>query len=138
MKKLVYSLSAMLVMAGALAAASTSVTGTLKQESGKFVLVDEATQTRFEIRGDGLGKLVGSHVKISGELINGNTPAPIVELSSATKVAGVVTKTAAAGVKTGVAKSTLLAVGSVAVGGAVGGLYAADVIGGEEEPASRR
>lgn len=139
MKKLVYSLSAILVLAGALSAATTKVTGTLKKEAGKFVMVDDATHTSFEIRGTGLEKFVGSHVAVTGELINGVAGVgPIVEMTSATKVAAVAGKAAAAGVKAGIAKSTVLAAGAVATGGVVGTLYATDVIGGEEEPASRR
>lgn len=139
MKKLGFRLGAVLVMAGALSAASTTVTGTLSKQSGKFVMVEDATNARFEVRGKGLEKLVGSHVKVTGELLDGAIGStPVVELSSATKVSAAASKTAAAGMKTGAAKSTLIVVGSVAGGGAVAGLYAADVVGGDEEPASRR
>jgi hypothetical protein len=138
MKKLLYSLSAILAMASALFAAPANVTGTLTKESGKFVMVDEATQNRFEIRGKGLEKLVGSHVNVTGELISGPTGStPVVELTSVTRLAAATGKAAAPGIKMGVAKTTLLVAGAVAASGFVGGLYAADVIGGAESPASR-
>jgi len=126
------------VTAGALSAAALTVTGTLATESGKYMIVDEATKARFELQGKGFEKLVSSRVNVTGELVAGeNGSTPVILVSSANKV-GAAAAAGRAGAGTKMALSTkLLIVGAVGGVAAVGGLAATDAIGGTDAPASR-
>jgi hypothetical protein len=47
---------------------SAQISGVLEARNGKLFLRDEATQTVFEVRGEGLETLVGKKVKLAGDL----------------------------------------------------------------------
>ncbi len=123
-------------------------TGVVREENGKFFLTDETTNVTVELRGKNLAKLKGKHVTVTGSVLAGEAAAAgaaaVVSVSSATTVAaaaGAGAAAAGAGAATagGISAGTIAVVGgAVAVGGTVGGLYAADVIGGTEQtPTSR-
>jgi hypothetical protein len=115
-------------------------------QDGKFLLTNDASKAVFELRGDSLGKWVGMKVRVRGALqaaaggSGGGTPQVLV-VSSVTRIgpAGAAGGTAtAAGVKAGLSKAVVVAVGAGAAAGTTGVLAAADVIGGDEETVSRQ
>jgi hypothetical protein len=145
MKSMMLRVTAVLVCAvlAAMAAppgsqAESTMSGTLTSADGKFFLTDEATRTSVEVRGEGLEKYVGQRIRVSGQVAPGPAGAPQVlaasQVSRAAAVAGKAAK--AAGVKAGLSKAAVVAVGAGATAATVGALYAADVIG-EDKPVSR-
>jgi hypothetical protein len=119
--------------------ASSSMSGTLTANSGKFFLTDDVTRVTVEVQGEGLSKYVGQKVNLSGSI----TPAPaagspeILIVSSVSRKAAVAaSKTAPAGVKAGLSKGAVVGLAGGATAATVGTLYAAG--GGEETPVSRR
>jgi hypothetical protein len=152
MKKILFSVAALLVLGTfALPAAprpgsaaqttspgGVSVSGKLTTKAGKFYITDDATHVRMEVRGDGLQRWVGQKVRISGDVSSTGAGQPqVLTASQVNHTAAVASKAAAAGVKSGVSKAAVIGVAGGTTAGTVGGLYAADVIGSEEEPVSR-
>lgn len=124
-----------------------SLTGVVTAKDGKYFVTDESTRTTAEVRGEGLEKYVGAKVQIRGKSLTGVTPAPgatlVFAVSDITPVgvgaaAAGGGKAAAAGVKAGLSKAAITGIAAGATAGTVGALYATDVIGGDEEPVSRR
>jgi hypothetical protein len=145
MRKLLVTVVALLVLGGvAMAAAapkasgnSAVVSGMVSSNDGKFFLTD-STGATFEVRAQGLEKHVGRQVSLRGQLTAGSAGSPdVLTVPSANAVAGS-TKAAAAGVKAGVSKAVVAGITAGAAAATVGTLYATDVIGGDEEPVSRR
>ena len=119
--------------------------GVVRESNGKYLLTDDNSKVTIELRGRNLAKLKGKHVQVTGSVMAGETAAAgasaVVSVSSATTVSAA-SGTAAAGAGAassgGISAGTIAVIGgAAAVGGTVGGLYAADVIGGSETPTSR-
>jgi hypothetical protein len=122
-------------------AEAVDVTGIVLMQEGKFYLVDDVTKVKVELRANGLSKVVGKRMHITGTV--GPTEALatgvslVVIVDTATAVAVAAGATAAAGAATaagasaaGISTATIAIVGgAVAVGGTVGGLAATGVIG---------
>lgn len=121
---------------------SSTMSGTLIPRGGKFFLTDDTTRASVEVRGMGLQKYAGSKVKVTGVLSPGSGGSQqILTLSQVSRVATAGLgggKAAAAGVKTGLSKAAVVGIAGGATAGTVGTLYAAEVIGGEEAPVSRK
>ena len=123
--------------------AGTTLTGKVSTKGGKFFLFDQATQKSVEVRGTNLMKWVGKHARVVGEVAQGTVVAPeVLVISEITQLAGAAVATAggtaaAAGVKGGISTIAVVGGGAGATAATVGTLVATDVIGGEEEPASR-
>jgi hypothetical protein len=114
-------------------------TGVVRESTGKYLLTDENSQITIELRGKNLGRLKGKRVTVAGSILAGEAAAAgaavVVSVTSATTTSAAGGGAAAAGAGTGasggVSGGTIAIVGgAVAAGGTVGGLYAADVIGG--------
>lgn len=109
-------------------------TGIVRKQKGKYLLTDTATQQTVELRGAQVAAMTGKLVRVSGPVLAGETPAPgasaIISVAEAAVVkAGAGAAGAAA--SSGISTTTVAVIGgAVAVGGTLGGLYAADVIGG--------
>ena len=123
--------------------APTKFTGFVREVHGKYLLTDEATKVTVELRGERIAQLKGKAVQVTGAILAGETPAPgasqiiIVREAMAVKAA-VGAAAAGAATSTGISTTTIAVIGgAAAVGGTVGGLYAADVIGGSDTPTSR-
>ena len=106
------------------------------------MLKDQATNKTFEVRGEGLEKYVGQRITVTGQLTPGATGAldivTVSQVSRAAAAAPLGGKAAAAGVKAGLSKAVVVGIAGGATAATVGTLYAADVIGGEEEAVSRK
>jgi hypothetical protein len=120
--------------------ASQTVSGTLTAKDGKFFLTDSATGITVEVRGEGLQKHAGQKVTATGVVAAGAAGSPqVLTVSSISRASAAVGgKAAAAGVKAGLSKAAVVGIVGGATAASVGTLYATDVIGGEEEPVSRR
>jgi hypothetical protein len=152
MKRIVFSVVALLVLSAfTLPAAAprpgssqtgqsvTSLSGKLTARDGKFFMTDDVTKATVEVRGEGLQRWVGKNVRLTGQMTPAAAGQPAVfSVSQVSQAAAVGGKAAAAGVKGGLSKAAVVAIAGGATAGTVGGLYAADVIGGDEEPVSRR
>jgi hypothetical protein len=120
-------------------------TGVLREQKGKYLLTDDTSKVTVELRGKNLARLKGKHVQVIGVVLAGEGAAAgaslVVSVSSAaTAAAAAGTAAAGAGAATasGMSAGTIVVIGGAAAAGAtVGGLYAADVIGGNETPTSR-
>ena len=139
----VFSGSAVQVPTGA--DTPTKFTGVIREVHGKYLLTDEATKVTVELRGAQVARQKGKHVLVTGAILAGETPAPgasqIINVAEAVVVktaAGAAAAGAGAATSTGLSTTTIAVIGgAAAVGGTVGGLYAADVIGGSDTPTSR-
>lgn len=116
--------------------------GVIGKADGKYFLVDEQTGQKFELRGSALERHVGVRLVVRGTVSSENASggtALVMTVSEARPIAaaGAGGKAAAAAVSTGLPRAALIGIGAGAAGGAsIGGLYAAGVIGGDEQPAS--
>ena len=123
--------------------APSAFTGIVRQEKGKYLLTDTTTQQTVELRGSQVAGLKGKRVRVAGPIVAGEIPAAgaslIISVAEATVVkAGAGTAAAGAGASSGLSTGTIAVIGgAAAVGGTVGGLYAADVIGGDSSSVSR-
>lgn len=124
--------------------ADQTFTGSVVSENGKFSMVDETKKVNVELVGGKPAKFVGKRVRVTGQIVSSLSSGHLVLAVNTMRVAAGVaaattggTVATAAAVKAGM--STAAIVGATAAGTAatVGGLYAADVIGTEEKPASR-
>jgi hypothetical protein len=125
-------------MAASLAAATLTVSGPLSVDAGKVTLVDEATKTTYELRGNGLRQLSQSRVLVTGDLVAGDAGAtPIIVVKSATRlpVTAAAPGSAASSAKTGTSVSKVLIIGGI-VGGVAAGALVGGLSGGDA-PASR-
>lgn len=140
--------------------------GTVSKKEGNYFLTQDETKTVLELRGAGLAKHAGHHVQLMGTQLPEQTPAPgasqVVKVGrvntlAAAGVAGAAgagtgaaaaagsagaagaTGAAAAGTMATVLGSTtgVVAIGAGATAATVGSLYATDVIGDPDKPASR-
>ena len=107
-----------------------------KEDSSKFVLVDQIANVTVEVRGEGLAEQAGNVVKITGTAFRSAVPvegaSQVIQVASIeliTKGGCIITTNApAAGpaVKTGgISNGAKIAIAVVAVGGAAGGIVAA-------------
>ncbi len=125
--------------------APAKYTGVVRESNGKYLLTDEATNVTIELRGKNLARLKGKRIQVTGSVLAGEAAAAgatvVVSVTSAATIAAAAgTAAAGAGAATGagISAATIAVIGgAAAVGGTVGGLYAADVIGGDETPTSR-
>ncbi|HYP12283.1 MAG TPA: hypothetical protein VEQ63_00040 [Bryobacteraceae bacterium] len=120
----------------------TTLTGTVSHKDGKFYVKDQSTQSVVEVRGSGLEKWVGKHVRVAGLVTLGTVARPeILVISEITKAAGMAVAggaATAAGVKAGLSTAAVVGVGAGATAATVGTLVATDVIGGNDAPASNQ
>ena len=122
--------------------AEMQIEGAISKQDGKYFLVDEATGQRFELRGAMLERHFGERLAVRGTVTSESAsggPALVMTVSETRPIAaaGAGGKAAAAAVSTGFPRAAILGIGAGAVGGAtIGGLYAAKVIGGDEQAAS--
>lgn len=128
----------------AAAVVKVKLTGILTQVQGKYLLRDEKTNHTFELRGKKLAKYDGSKIAVQGQVASGASAGIQVVTVSAVTALGAAAAAAGAGataaaVSAGVAHGTIIAVGAgvASAAGAVGGLYATNVIGSTDQPASR-
>ena len=120
---------------------SSTMSGTLTEDKGKFFLTDEASKVTVEVRGEGLQQYAGQTVNLTGQLVPGSTGSPEILIVSEVgrKAAGAVTaKAAGAGIKAGLSKAAVVGIAGAGTAATVGTLYAADVIGSSETPVSRK
>ena len=130
---------------GGVTTGQSTWTGTVSQKGGSYFLTQEGTNTTVELRGSGLAKHAGHRVQLKWTALPEQAPAmgasqvvlvdqvnPVgaAAASSGAKAAGTVAKS-------GLSKAAFVAAGTGATGATVGSLYAADVIGGDDQPASR-
>ena len=121
----------------------SAFTGVVRQEKGTYLLTDTTTGQTVELRGPKAAGLKGRVVRVTGPIIAGEKPAAgatlIVSVAEATVVkAGAGAAAAGASASSGFSTGTIAVIGgAAAVGGTVGGLYAADVIGGGSSSVSR-
>ena len=119
--------------------ASSTMSGTLTTKGGQFFLTDSTTGTTVEVRAAGLQKHVGHKVTITGQVSPGSAGSPqILTASSVSRGAAVGGKAAAAGVKAGLSKAAVVGIAAGATATTVGTLYAADVLGTEEQSISQK
>ena len=121
--------------------AAETVSGKLTASNGKFFITDASTRAVLEVRGEGLKRYVGKNVRLAGR----TTPAPAGQpaVFTASQISQAATaaaggKAAAAGVKAGLSKAAVVGIAAGGTAGTVGTLYAADVIGEDEQPVSRK
>lgn len=116
--------------------------GKVSSKGGRFFVDDAATKKTVEVQGENLQKWVGKLVRVAGEVTVGTVAAPqVLVVTEVTQVAGAALAggaAAAAGVKAGISTAAIATVGAGATAATVGTLYATDVIGGEETPASNQ
>lgn len=133
------------------AGGASRVTGCLQSRAGRLVLTDETTNVTVEVAGPGVAKEAGNRVELTGSLDPTATPvsdaSQFVRVTRVTRIskgcAGRAGAAAPAGVGAastgggilGMSTGTAIAViGGVAVGATLGGLVAADKIGGDDGP----
>lgn len=122
-------------------ATATKVSGCLTQSNGKFILVDQTTGVREELRGSGIEKEVGNQVEVTGKADTAAPSAPgtaqIVYVDSVKRVAkGGCGSGAAGAVAAGASLSStaiVAIVGGVAVTGSLIGLAAVHALPGQSQ-----
>jgi hypothetical protein len=111
----------------------TTLTGTLEQKGGHYILTDETTHVTVELSGDGLDKMVGKRVQVSGRM--DPTATPSSDASQVIRVSGVqgaqggtapagTSGTAGVATHAGMRVTTIALLAGGAVAGTVGGLAA--------------
>lgn len=121
----------------------TKFTGFIREVHGKYLLTDEVTKVTVELRGEQVARQKGKHVQVTGAVLAGETPAQgasqiIIVAEAVTVKAAAGAAAAGAATSTGISTTTIAVIGgAAAVGGTVGGLYAADVIGSDSSSVSR-
>ena len=107
-----------------------------KEDSSKYILVDQVANVTVEVRGAGLAEQVGNQVKITGTAFRSAVPvagaAQVIQAGAVEVVAqgGCVLTTGAAAAggaprTGGISNGAKIAIAVVAVGGAAGGIVAA-------------
>jgi hypothetical protein len=107
--------------------AGTTVTGCLESSGGKFLLTDEVSMVRFEVKGVGVEKEVGHRVEIAGTV----TPVPesMSQVYSANmkQLSKKCSKGGKAAAAAGVGAAGAGAAGAAGAGGAAGGAAAGGI-----------
>jgi hypothetical protein len=123
------------------ATAPVKLSGIVTAKDGKYFLTDSTTNSTVELRGGDLKRFVGKQVTITGEL----TPAGPAAAGAGVVTVGSIERTNGPNLAHGRAvpaagagghTAAILGAVGLAVGGAVGGLYSAGVVG--EQSASRQ
>lgn len=156
MQKIVQGIVMLAVLGGLFTAAAAqdvtasgqgTWTGTVSRKGSSYFFKQDGTNATVELRGTGLAQHAGHRVQIKWTALPGQTPAPgasqVVMVEEASRAAGTAAvsggaKAAGSVAKAGLSKAAIATgVGAGATGATVGSLYAADVIGGDDQPASQ-
>ncbi|MBI1791872.1 MAG: hypothetical protein HYR60_30465 [Acidobacteria bacterium] len=121
------------------AAGSSTVTGCLESDSGKYVLQDEASAVRFVLQGGGVAQHVGNRVQVTGTATPSSEWANLLQVTSLKVLArkcgkGAGAKPGAAGGAAGMAAGTKAIIAGVIVAGAATGGAIAAVSGDDGGP----
>src|SRR5262249_33884074 len=106
-------------------AGPTKVTGCLESSSGKFLLTDEVSMVRFEIKGSGVDKEVGHRVQIAGTVTAVPDSISQVESTSVRQLSKKCSKGGKGAAAAGAGAAGAAGAGGAAGGAAAGGIGAA-------------
>ena len=116
----------------------TRVTGTLRQQNGRYLLTDQVTRVTVEITGPGLKAHVGHVIQVTGTL--NTSAAPVAGASQVIAATSIQTVLAGGGGAVpagtggghgGIGITTIAIIGGVAVAATLGGLAAAGALPGQ-------